>query len=153
MFLHHIFNAFSKKSKVGRSTETPEVILSSPPITEEDNLTNTVRDETPPTSVVSNNANNERPTSTTTFSLPDVEFEESRNLLKLDFFSDSNEQEGKVTTFPNFDYLLQDKQVKTMDNSTTMKKRKLSTTLRHRISLYKPNKSVKRTLSSPHLTQ
>lgn len=153
MFLNHIFNVFSKKSKVERSTETPEVILSSPPIKGEDTLTNTVSDETLPTSVVSNNANNERPTSTTTFSLPDVEFEESRNLLKLDFFSNSYEQADKAITFPNFDYLLQDKQVKTEDNITTVKKRKLSTTLRHRISLYKPNKSVKRTLSSPHLTQ
>ncbi|CAO3615694.1 unnamed protein product [Mucor hiemalis] len=152
MFLNHILNVFNKKSKVERPAETPEVLSSSPPITEEDTLTTTINDETPPTSVVSNNANN-RPTSTTTFSLPEVEFEESRNLLKLDFFSDSNEQRDKATTFPNFDYLLQDKQPKTQDGVTDVKKRKLSTTLRHRISLYKPNKTVKRTLSSPHLTQ
>lgn len=152
MFLDQFKSIFNKKSKTEQSKKESKVLPSSPPITEEEQSTT---DETPPTSLVSNNTNNNKPTSTITFSLPEVEFEESRNLLKLDFFSDSNEQKDAVTKFPNFDYLLQDKQVKTHDgdSNSNVKKRKLSTTLRHRISLYKPNKTVKRTLSTPHLTQ
>ncbi|KAI7881211.1 uncharacterized protein EV154DRAFT_400364, partial [Mucor mucedo] len=76
-----------------------------------------------------------------------VEFEESRHLLKLDFFGSDKEQS---LTFPKFDYLLQPP--KQVDESTIKKGRKSSTTLRHRISLYRPiSKTVKRSLSSPDI--
>ncbi|KAI9340738.1 hypothetical protein BD770DRAFT_399522 [Pilaira anomala] len=80
--------------------------------------------------------------------LPEVEFEESRNLLQLDFFGSG--QDHAIASFPKFDYLLQDNNKKTQ--SIEKKPRKSSTLLRHKLSLYKPGqKTVKRSVSTPDI--
>lgn len=95
-----------------------------------------------------------------------VEFEQSRLLLQQldhDFLSASTIQPQQLVSFPQFDHLLLKKtqsqpeqQQEEQGKEKTLKKklssRKLSATLRHRISLYRPPKNVKRTLSTPDLT-
>jgi hypothetical protein len=90
--------------------------------------------------------------------IPQVEFEESRLLLQElnDEFS-SGTSTTQLASFPKFDYLLLKSQpaiekeaAKVVEKKPSS--RKLSATLRHRISLYRPtNKTMKRTLSTPDL--
>lgn len=71
--------------------------------------------------------------------LPQVEFEQSRFLLEMDFFHEPTEQEDPImTSFLQFDHLLSPaEQEEEQQQQKTLSKR-LSTTLRHRISIYKP---------------
>jgi hypothetical protein len=88
----------------------------------------------------------------------EVEFEQSRSLLQLDFFSPDQQQ--LTTNFPQFDHLLNKPSSLSIAPSKDEQKtkfgtlnRKLTKTLRHRISIYRPNhnKQVKRSISSPNL--
>lgn len=88
----------------------------------------------------------------------EVEFEQSRSLLQLDFFGPDQQQ--LTTNFPQFDHLLNEPSpvsiTPTKDEQKTKfgtLNRKLTNTLRHRISIYRPNhnKQVKRSISSPNL--
>lgn len=140
MFLDHLFSFLHRK----RSKTAEPSAIDSHVTTTTTATTIMATSETPSTrshaSVVEEEPE-ERPP------LPQVEFEESRHLLQLDFFGSDKEQ---ALTFPKFDYLLQP--VKQVDESTIKKPRKSSTTLRHRISLYRPSsKTVKRSLSSPNI--
>lgn len=88
----------------------------------------------------------------------EVEFEQSRSLLQLDFFGPDQQQ--LTTNFPQFDHLLNEPSPVSITPSKDEQKtkfgtlnRKLTNTLRHRISIYRPNhnKQVKRSISSPNL--
>ncbi|ORE16560.1 hypothetical protein BCV71DRAFT_201668 [Rhizopus microsporus] len=78
----------------------------------------------------------------------DLEFEESRNLLQSDIF---NSTLDPVATFPQFEHLLIAKSGQSYRNPRYGHRTKtLSQTIRHRISMYRPNKkTIKRTLSTP----
>ncbi|KAI9254971.1 hypothetical protein EDC94DRAFT_662142 [Helicostylum pulchrum] len=150
LFWNHITGFFNKRNKQEKVPPTS----SSPP------------QVTPPPKVPEHSSESE--TQTTTSStveeeiapsiprpLPEVEFEQSRNLLQLDFFGSTQEKENGWASFPKFDYLLEvNKKTPSDNNNNTLKKsRKSSITLRHRISLYRPSqqKAVKRSLSTPDI--
>lgn len=135
MFLDHIISFFHKKSN--KTTRQPVSAVES-------------LSETRSTSHVSTTVEAVPIVVASPPLLPQVEFEESRNLLQLDFFGTSDGKEQPLASFPQFDYLLQPA-VKEVDR-TAKKARKSSMTLRHRISLYRPSsKTVKRSLSSPDI--
>lgn len=136
MFLDNLFSFFHKKNK----TQVKAVVT--PPI-ESSPFDSKATSETQSTSYVSNEVPVSIPPP-----LPQVEFEESRNLLQLDFFGSDKEQ--SLASFPKFDYLLQP--TKEIDCTSMKKPHKSSTTLRHRISLYRPSsKTIKRSLSTPDI--
>jgi hypothetical protein len=87
--------------------------------------------------------------------LPELEFEQSRHLLELDFFNNiDNEpnQSSLITTFPQFEHLLNPPPPLPEQQTKKTPNRKLTKTLKHRISVYRPHtKTVKRSLSSPQL--
>jgi hypothetical protein len=90
--------------------------------------------------------------------LPEVEFEQSRHLLELDFFSIDNDrhQSSIITTFPKFEHLLNSPPpplpTQQEQKKASTLNRKLTRTLKHRISVYRPlTKTVKRSVSSPQL--
>lgn len=91
--------------------------------------------------------------------IPQVEFEQSRSLLQLDFFGPDQQQLS--TDFPQFDHLLnkaspsetETPETKEHSNKFGTLNRKLTRTLRHRLSLRpnQANKRVKRSISTPNL--
>ncbi|KAL7308972.1 hypothetical protein PS15m_011111 [Mucor circinelloides] len=91
--------------------------------------------------------------------IPQVEFEQSRSLLQLDFFGPDQQQLS--TDFPQFDHLLnkapssetETPETKEHSNKFGTLNRKLTKTLRHRLSLRpnQTNKRVKRSISTPNL--
>lgn len=92
--------------------------------------------------------------------LPEVEFEQSRHLLELDFFhiDDDRRHSSLITTFPQFEHLLeppqeqQEEEEEEDQKKTSTINRNLTRTLRHRISMYRPHtKTVKRAISTPQL--
>ncbi|KAI8647598.1 hypothetical protein BD408DRAFT_408199 [Parasitella parasitica] len=90
--------------------------------------------------------------------IPQVEFEQSRSLLQLEFFGPDQQLS---TNFPQFDHLLSKPTSVSIEPATQEQKtkigtlnRKLAKTLRQRMSTYRPNndsKQMKRSTSSPHL--
>ncbi|KAK4517937.1 uncharacterized protein ATC70_001286 [Mucor velutinosus] len=91
--------------------------------------------------------------------IPQVEFEQSRSLLQLDFFGPDQQQLS--TDFPQFDHLLNKPSTSETETPETKEhynkfgtlNRKLTKTLRHRLSLRpnQSNKRVKRSISTPNL--
>lgn len=92
--------------------------------------------------------------------IPQVEFEQSRSLLQLDFFGPDQQQMS--TDFPQFDHLLNKPSISETETPGETKEhynkfgtlnRKLTKTLRHRLSLRpnQSNKRVKRSISTPNL--
>ncbi|CAO3632020.1 unnamed protein product [Mucor fragilis] len=93
--------------------------------------------------------------------IPQVEFEQSRSLLQLDFFGPNQQQLS--TDFPQFDHLLNKPSISETETPETKEQhyynkfgtlnRKLTKTLRHRLSLrsHQSNKRVKRSISTPNL--
>ncbi|CEP14421.1 hypothetical protein [Parasitella parasitica] len=90
--------------------------------------------------------------------IPQVEFEQSRSLLQLDFFGPDQQLS---TNFPQFDHLLNKPTSVSIQPAAPEQRtkfgtlnRKLAKTLRQRMSTYRPNtdnKQLKRSTSSPHL--
>ncbi|GAN01643.1 hypothetical protein MAM1_0010d01077 [Mucor ambiguus] len=91
--------------------------------------------------------------------IPQVEFEQSRSLLQLDFFGPDQQQLS--TDFPQFDHLLNKPPISETGTPETKEhynkfgtlNRKLTKTLRHRLSLRpgQSNKRIKRSISTPNL--
>ncbi|KAG2236569.1 hypothetical protein INT48_000869 [Thamnidium elegans] len=145
LFWNHITGFFNRKSK--QEKVLPPASSQVPQVTEHCSESET---QTTTSSTVSNEEVPSIPVVPTP--LPEVEFEQSRNLLQLDFFGSAQEKENRLASFPKFDYLLEANKKTPIDN-TLKKSGKSSITLRHRISLYRPSqqKVVKRSLSTPDI--
>lgn len=155
LFWNHITSFFNKKNKQEKvpplPTSSPQVLP--PPAVQVTEHSSESETQTTTSSTVEEEEEAETPSlPVAPTPLPEVEFEQSRNLLQLDFFGSTQENETRLASFPKFDYLLEANK-KTLTDSTLKKSRKSSTTLRHRISLYRPSqqKAVKRSLSTPDI--
>ncbi|GAA5815500.1 hypothetical protein MFLAVUS_009012 [Mucor flavus] len=152
LFWNHITGFFNKKNK---QEKVPPLPTSSPQVPPPAQLTERSSESETQTTTSSTVEEEEEETPSLPVAstpLPEVEFEQSRNLLQLDFFGSTQENETRLASFPKFDYLLEANK-KSLADSTLKKSRKSSTTLRHRISLYRPSqqKAVKRSLSTPDI--